>query len=288
MKLIKFATVMATGMLLFTACDGGKVKSLEAANEMTSDSLRVALANQDSLLSLLNDITDGMNQIKDLEKILGNTSNLTAESQSRKEQIRNDMMAIQAALHERSERLAELESKLKNSQSYNATLQKTIDNLRAEIANQETTISTLRNDLAAAKIKINDLDTKIDSLNTTVANTTQELADAEQATRTAVDELNVCYYAIGTKKELKEAKIIETGFLRKTKLMQADFQQSYFTKADKRELRSIPTHAKKAKISTNMPAESYTIQDEGGTKVIKITDPEKFWSLSNYLVIQVD
>lgn len=70
--------------------------------------------------------------------------------------------------------------------------------------------------------------------------------------------------------------------------MQADFQQSYFTKADKRELRSIPTHAKKAKISTNMPAESYTIQDEGGTKVIKITDPEKFWSLSNYLVIQVD
>ena len=74
-------------MVFLTACNGGKVKQLEDAKLMTDDSLRVALANQDSLLVLLNDITDGMNQIKDLEKILTNTSDLTSESQSRKDQI---------------------------------------------------------------------------------------------------------------------------------------------------------------------------------------------------------
>lgn len=284
----KFVSIIATGMLLLTACNGGKVKQLEDAKLMTDDSLRVALANQDSLLVLLNDITDGMNQIKDLEKILSNSSDLTAESQSRKDQIKNDMIAIQQALQERRERLAGLEAKLKKSQGYSATLQRTVDNLKAEIANQETTISTLRNDLAVAKIQIADLGTKVDSLNTTVANVTEEKVKAEEATTTAVNELNTCYYAIGTKKELKEAKIIETGFLRKTKLLQADFQQNYFTKGDKRTLITIPTHAKKAKVITNMPEGSYDIQDIDGFKVINVTNPEKFWSMSNYLVIQVD
>lgn len=284
----KIVSIIAIGMMALTACNGGKVKQLEDAKLMTDDSLRVALANQDSLLVLLNDITDGMNQIKDLEKILTNTSDLTSESQSRKDQIKNDMVAIQQALQERRQRLAELEDKLKKSQGYNTTLQRTIDNLKAEIANQETTISTLRNDLAVAKIQIADLGTKVDSLNTTVAAVTEEKTKAEEATTTAVNELNTCYYAIGTKKELKEAKIIETGFLRKTKLLQADFQQSYFTKADKRTLTTIPTHSKKAKIITNMPEGSYDIQDIDGLKVVNVINPEKFWSMSNYLVIQVN
>lgn len=284
----KIVLIIAVGMIFLTACNGGKVKQLEDAKLLTDDSLRVALANQDSLLVLLNDITDGMNQIKDLEKILTNSTDLTAESQSRKEQIKNDMLAIQQALQERRQRLAELESKLKNSQGYNVTLQRTIDNLKAEIANQETTISTLRNDLAVAKIQIADLGTKVDSLNTTVASVSEEKAKAEEATESAINELNTCYYAIGTKKELKEAKIIETGFLRKTKLLQADFQQSYFTKADKRTLTTIPTHSQKAKIITNMPEGSYDLREVDGMMVINVTNPDKFWSMSNYLVVQVN
>lgn len=284
----KIVSIIAAGLMLLTACNGEKLKQAENQNVMLDDSLRVALANQDSLLVLLNDITDGMNQIKDLEKILSNTTDLTAESQSRKDQIRNDMYAIQQALQERRERLADLESKLKNSQSYNATLKKTVDNLKAEIASQEATISTLRNDLAAAKIQIADLGTKVDSLNTTVANVTEEKTRAQEESQTLSNELNTCYYAIGTKKELKEAKIIETGFLRKTKLLQADFQQSYFTKADKRNLTTIATHSKKAKVVTNMPADSYSIEEVDGQQVIKILNVDKFWSLSNYLVVQVD
>lgn len=284
----KLVSIIATGMLLITAaCNSGKLKEAQAENVVLDDSLKVALANQDSLLVLLNDITDGMNQIKALEKIL-TTNNISAESSDRKEQIKSDMAALQLALQERRERLVDLEKKLQNSQSYSATLKRTVDNLKAEISTQEATISTLRNDLQAAKIQVADLTTRVDSLNTTVANVTEQKHEAEAQTQAVANELNTCYYAIGTKKELKDAKIIETGFLRKTKLMQADFQQSYFTQADKRNVTTIATHAKKAKIITNMPADSYTIEDADGYKVIRITDPAKFWSLTNYLVIQVD
>ena len=279
----KILSIAAAALMVLSGCNGDKLKQAESLNGELNDSLHVALANQDSLLVLLNDITDGMNQIKDMEKILSNTSDLNAESASRKAQLRNDMSAIQKALQERRERLAQLEEKLKKSQSYSGTLQRTVENLKAEIANQEATISTLRNDLAAAKIQVADLTTRVDSLNTTVAAVTEERTLAQEQAIAAENELNTC-----TKKELKEAKIIETGFLRKTKLMQADFQQSYFTTADKRTLTTINTHAKKAKVLTNMPQDSYVIEDVDGIKIIRVTNAREFWSRSNYLVIQVD
>lgn len=283
----KYVILIATGLLCMTACNEGKLKIAEARNAQLDDSLQTALANQDSLFILLNDITDGMTQIKAMEKIL-NSGNLSSETASRKDQIKSDMAAIQQALQQRRQRLAELEKKLSTSQQYSTTLKRTIDNLKAEIAQQEASISTLRNDLQAAKIQVADLSRSIDSLSTTVIEERQATELAQQEAQSVTNELNTCFYAIGSKKELKEANIIETGFLRKTKLMQADFQQSYFTRADKRTLNSIPTHSKKAKILTNMPSDSYNIEDADGYKIIQITDPARFWSLSNYLVIQVD
>ena len=283
----KYVILIATGLLCMTACNEGKLKIAEARNVQLDDSLQTALANQDSLFILLNDITDGMTQIKAMEKIL-NSGNLSSETASRKDQIKSDMAAIQQALQQRRQRLAELEKKLSTSQQYSTTLKRTIDNLKAEIAQQEASISTLRNDLQAAKIQVADLSRSIDSLSTMVIEERQATELAQQEAQSVTNELNTCFYAIGSKKELKEANIIETGFLRKTKLMQADFQQSYFTRADKRTLNSIPTHSKKAKILTNMPSDSYNIEDADGYKIIQITDPARFWSLSNYLVIQVD
>ena len=103
------------------------------------------------------------------------------------------------------------------------------------------------------------------------------------------DELNTCYYAIGSKKELQDNNIIKTGFLRKTKIMQGDYEMSYFTAVDKRNLTQLPLHSKKAKVMTNQPADSYRIQDgNGGMKVLVITNPTKFWNASNFLVIQID
>ena len=284
----KIISIFAVALVCLTACDNGKLKQAEEKNLQLDSSLQEAKANQDSLLVLLNDITDGMNQIKDLEKILSNTNDLSAESKTRKEQIKNDMAAIQKALQERRMRLAELETKLKNSQQYSSTLKKTVENLKAEIANQEATISTLRNDLATAKIQVDQLTVRVDSLNSTVDSVIIEKQKAEENVKILTDEQKFSYNAIGSKKELKEAKIIETGFLRKTKLLQADFQQTYFTTADKRDLNTIPTHAKKAKILTNMPEGSYIFEAVDGLQMLRITDPVKFWSLSNYLVIQVD
>ncbi|MCM1164120.1 MAG: hypothetical protein NC339_07725 [Muribaculaceae bacterium] len=291
----KIATMALLAATLLTGCNADKLRESEAQNEQLKGDLRETLATQDSLLVLVNDISDGMSQIKDLEKIISTPGSLSGESSSRKEQIRNDMIAIQQALQERRQRLAELEKKLEAAGGENSTLKRTISNLKAQIADQTTEIATLTNQLAAANIKIdeltttvNDLNVRVDSLNSDVAAEEAAKKAAEEAANAAVNELNTCYYAIGTNKELKERGIIESGFLRKTKIMKGDFDMNYFTAADKRTLTEIATHSTKAEIKTSQPKDSYQIVDVNGQKVIKITNPAKFWQLSNFLVIKVD
>ncbi len=284
----KLVSLLVVGVFVLTACNGDKLKKAEERNVTLQDSLSIALAEHDSLFSLLNEINSSMEQIKDIENVLSSTTDLNSESQSYKDKLRNDLIAIQRELKARRERLTELEKKLKNSQTYSASLKKTIETLKVQIEEQQNSINTLKNSLAAANIRIEELGQTVDSLNTEVASITQEKEIAEEETVNLANELNTCYYAIGTKGELKENRIIETGFLKKTKILKGDFEQGYFTTADKRVLTSIPTHAKKVKILTNQPADSYEIVDVDGVKTIKINNANKFWSLSNYLVVQVD
>lgn len=293
MKKLASAAIITAAML--TACNGDKLRNAEAQNEQLKGDLAETLATQDSLLVLVNDISDGMSQIKDLEKIISTPGGLGNETASRKEQIRNDMIAIQQALQERRERLAELEKKLEKAGGESSTLKRTISNLKAQIAEQSTEIATLTNQLASANIKIEELTSTVKSLNTDVDSLKTDV-EAERAAKTAAEEaalaadreLNACYYAIGTNKELKERDILKSGFLRKTKVMKGDFDMSYFTTGDKRNLSEIATHSKKAKIMTSQPKDSYEIVDVDGQKVIKITNPAKFWQLSDFLVIEVD
>lgn len=289
----KLYALAGIALMIFAASScNDDLKKRNAELEGNVDEL---VATQDTLLSLVNDLTDGMNQIKQLENIISTPGSLNGESASQKEQIKNDMVAIKQALEQRRQRLDELEKKLASSGAENSKLLKTIASLKQQLATQEQELVDLRDKLASANIQIKELgetvsnlNTAVDSLNTSVATEKREREIAQEESVALSRELNTCYYAIGSKGELKKNKIIETGFLRKTKLMKGDFDQSYFTTADKRSLTSIPLNSKKAKVLTNQPAGSYTITDVNGMKVLNITNPEKFWSLSNYLVIQVD
>ena len=170
-------------------------------------------------------------------------------------------------------------------------MQKSIDNLKAQLEDQQKTINGLTEQLAAAHIQIKNLNQSVDSLNTVTKNVTREKEAAVQETKQLtheVDNLNTCYYVIGSKKELKANKIIETGFLRKTKILEGDFEMSYFTKADRRTLNEIPLHSNKAQLMTNHPKDSYEIVDHGNVKTLHIKDAHRFWEKSNFLVVKVD
>lgn len=281
---------LSVALLATTSC-GNKEKDeqlrqAQAVAEASREELADAVADRDQLLGLVNEISSGMEQIKQLENIL--TVQGTGETPGQKEQIIADIAAIQKTLQDRRERLDQLEKKLKNSNLRNSKLQQTIASLNSQIDSQSAEINTLRANLDAAKTRIGELDNQVDSLATTVNAVTAQRDSTETQNEMLSNELNTCYYAIGNKGELKDNKIIETGFLRKTKLMEGEFDHNFFTKADKRTLTTIDLNSNKAEVLTNQPKDSYTILDMNGHKVLQITNPARFWSFSNYLVVKID
>ena len=70
--------------------------------------------------------------------------------------------------------------------------------------------------------------------------------------------------------------------------MTGNFNKSYFTKIDIRVQKEIKLYSKSAKILTMHPSSSYTLQQDANKQyVLRISNPQLFWSTSKYLVIQV-
>lgn len=295
MKHISYLVLLLVGLALMPACKRANQLEQEAMrqdsiNAALQDSINTANAEKDSLMQLMGDIADGMAQIKELEDIVS-VNNLNGETPDRKKQLRDDIVLIQQSINKHKQRLAELERRLKQSTNYNASMEKSIANMKAQLEEQQKTINGLTDQLAAAHIQIKNLNQSVDSLNTVNKTVTREKEAAVQETKQLtheVDNLNTCYYVIGSKKELKANKIIETGFLRKTKILEGDFEMSYFTKADRRTLSEIPLHSNKAQVMTNHPKESYEIVEHGNIKTLHIKDATRFWEKSNFLVVKVD
>lgn len=286
----KIVTLALTALLIASSsCSNKKqeeeLRQQQALNEATTEELRSAIADRDQLIGLVNEISTGMDQIKQLENIL--TVSGKNETPGQRDQILADIAAIQATLTQRRERLAELEKKLNSSNLTNTNLKKTIAQLQGQIESQTREIETLRANLDEAKASISSLSGQVDSLHSTVNTVVAQRDSTDNANVELTNELNTCYYAIGNKDELKANKIIETGFLRKTKIMEGDFDRNFFTRADKRTLTQIDLNSTKAEVLTKQPAGSYTIDDVNGHKVLRITNPAQFWSLTNYLVIKI-
>jgi len=252
--------------------------------ELTAE-LQQATDYKDSLLLIMDDIYSGLDQIQQQENLI---SNMPASGEGdRREAVREDLEVIRQRLASNRTLLNQMQSRLNASNDKNGVLAKTIDNLKAHIAQQETKIAQLTTELETVKAENEQLKSEVADTKMQLDSQTNLRKEAQKENVAMQNEMNKCYYAIGSNKELKQKDLISKKFLGSTKVMKGDFDASYFRTADKRTLTSIPLNNRKVKIWTNHPAGSYEIVEQSnGKKILKITNPTKFWSLSNHLIIQ--
>lgn len=275
---------------LFISCNNNKQEPVEQLSlmEASRQELATAVEERDQLLLLVKDIAVSMEQIKHLENVMSVSGAHAKENPSQRTRILSDISSMKHTLRQRREQLAQLEAKFEESNLYTDELKGTIKLLYSQIDTQAKEVETLRGQLTRANATIDSLNSAVDSLNTAVANIHDDLDMANAASVRLEDELNTCYYIVAPKTKLKEHQILETGFLRKSKLLLGDFDRGSFVIGDKRNLHKMGLHSNKARVHTNHPKDSYQIIDENGEKTLVILIPDKFWSLSNYLVIQTD
>lgn len=288
MKKFSLAAAFLAALFTFNSCGSKKLDEAEARNHRLDDSLEVALANADSLFSLLYDVTIGMEQVTRLEKLVG--TEINTESTTARESITKQMEAIQRGLMERRKRIEELEAQIAQNKGVSAKYRQQIEVLRQQIDSQAAAVANLQQQLMEANIHIETLENTIEGLTNTVDTINAARQQTQDELDSAISNLNAVYYVIGSEKELKEHNIIEGGgFLRKTKVLPSDFDRSYMTRADRRSLTVIPLDAKKAKVMTSQPEDSYRLDRlASGLLSLVITNPESFWATTNILVVKID
>jgi len=280
MKRILFYCLSA---IVLTSCveNSAEYKKLQSENEILKAEKTRTAYDMEDMISALNDIYADIQSLRETENYL--TIEQSGEvSVDKQKQIKNNIRLIGEKLQSDRKQLAALEEKLKNSSIQSAALQKTIDRLNAEINQKAQMIAALQEDLARKDIHIRELDEQIENLVLTSTAQVRTISDQDK-------ELHLAYYCFGTKKELKEQEILTSGGLfAKTKALQGDFNRNYFLSVDTRDKTEIQLFMRKAKIHTNHPGSSYILaKDPKGNLVLVITEPELFWSLSKYLVIEV-
>lgn len=282
---------LALGALLLSSCAGKDDKKIQ------EDSMKIATLTEeyneatsfnDSLMLLMGDIYTGLDSINAQEGLLYNMG--SGDNTDRRAEIRQNLANIKARLNANKQVLDQMQAKLNASGNQNAVLNKTITQLKQRLESQDKKIADLESQLASAREEITNLSNQVTETQEQVKTETaaKEQAQAEAAASDAA--ANTVYYAIGTNKELKKNGLLEKKFLGQTKVLKGDeINLGYFTKVDKRNLKSIPTNSKKVKIWTSVPQESYRIVENADkTKTINILNPNEFWKYSPYLVIQVD
>lgn len=290
-KILLSVAVMAS--MMFTACNSksGDVEKLRQENDSLVQLNAQTKADFDEMLQLMNDVEDGFKQIKEAENYLVVQSSATGEvDMTTRERLKSDMQLVAQTLKDNKEKLAKLQSQLKNSKYQSSQFQKTVERLNAEIESKTAMIVSLQEELAKRDVRIQELDNAVSELAGQV-NTLSEETEKQKSTISSQEkEINTVYYVFGTTKELKEQKIISGGGLFKaSEVMKGDFNKNYFTKEDLRTFKQVSLESKKAKLLTTHPEGSYTFEkNDKDLLTLVITNPTEFWSLSKYLVIKVD
>ena len=284
MKKLLSVTLIAILSLAFVGCQGNK-QSAESADAAQSDSLRQVISQKDNeindMMGTLNEIQDGFNEINAAENRV--TIAKGGEGANKKQQIRENIQFIAKTMKHNRELIAKLRNQLKQSSVKGDALKNTLESLSKQLEEKDKQLQQMRAELDAKDIHITELDEAINNLHTNVNNLANENSKKSQVINSQDRQLNTAWFVFGTRKELKEQRIIEGD-----KVLQSNFNKNYFTKIDIRVDKEIKLYSKYAKVLTMHPSSSYLLQRDANKQyTLKITNPEIFWSTSKYLVILV-
>lgn len=233
-------------------------------------------------------IAEGLDSISIKEReLLLNNGNIESRGLNRK-RMQQNLAHVRDILSRHRERIAELEKQLENGNETSKQLQTIIAALRKQLDTKDKELAQLKADLEDNKKSISTLADQVKNLGEEKNEQAQTIQQQKETINEQNDKLNNAYIKIGKKSELKSLGLLSSGFLKKTKVDYSNIDLSLFQCIDIRSTKTINL-PKKVKIHTTIPKDSYKIENNGaGGNTLIITNSAKFWSISNFLIIQID
>lgn len=283
MKHLSFL-LLGLALFMFASC-GNNEKKAPVDNVEQNDSLQRIISQKDSeindMMETFNQIQQGLQEINEAEKRVNLVKD--GEGSNKRRQIIENIQFIANTMKQNRALIEKLRQQMRESSVKGDQLHKTLDDLVKKLNEKDDELKKLRSELEAKDIHIAELDKTITDLNDNVSSLTTESSKKTETINAQDKQLNTAWFVFGTKRELKEQRIIDGR-----KVLEANFNKNYFTKIDIRVQKEIKLYSKSARILTMHPSSSYTLQQDANKQyVLRINNPQIFWSTSKYLVILV-
>lgn len=278
-----FFACVAFIVLCFCSCgnDNKKPQDMSTKTIGIVDSTS-ALKQQevDYMVGVINEVSSSLDSISMQENMIY----MSTENGSKRDKILAQLKAFKELLAQKQKQIETLKSRSKGISGSNKSairnLQKIVDYLEAQLTEKSQQVEKLEEAVKNKDAKISEFRYSLNQ-----ANNQNEYLKEQNYQQDK--QLNEVYYLVASKKELKVSGILKTGFLKKKKIDNENVDKSKFIKRDIRNLKTITINSKSPRILTNNPASSYTLtKGDDGTSTLTITNPNSFWKVSRYLIIQ--
>lgn len=291
MKRFNYVILMAS--CFFFSCKNEKVDMSKYMSERDS----IMKINQqkeqelNELNSILNTVASGLDSIAVQEGILYSNKSKDGILLS-KDQIAANLNYMSELLSRQRHKIKALQDSLSSKKGVGGSIlkmQKVIEFLNTQLSEKDAMIKTLQADLNNKKNDISQLRSTLVSMKNKSESIEKKNAALSKALSTQDEIINECYVKIGTKKQLMASGLLQGGFLKKKKINYGEVDKNKFNAVDIRKFREITLKSNNPKILTPLPNNrSYHFEDNGdGTCALVITNPTQFWSVSNFLIIQL-
>ena len=282
----RIVITLSVASLLYGCSDNGKQLRLLQAS---LDSLKYVNNQREKdmkdMTSFVSMMSDGLDSIAHQEDILIKNRGHEGMYIDR-DQLKHNLDHFAEMLSQQRKRLAQMEDSLRARGSEMQKLRNLINVMQQQLNEKDLQIASLRSDLEQKNLSISQLQSRIKTLTETNTKLGERMEKQLKVIRAQDEMINECYVKIGTKSELKELGLINSGFGKKTKIDYQKLQKSKFMRVDIRRFTEIPLNSSNPKILSPMPSSSYRIvNNSNGTTTLRILDPTSFWSVSNYLII---
>ena len=289
-SVIIFLVVLIAGALVVNSMYKNEQKKHVAVVENQKRSYTQLLTSRDSVINewmlTFDEIEKDLNTVKEKENIISMKSSDKEFSKDKKQQILKDIEYVNTLLDQNKKKIASLTAQLKNSGG-------TIKGLQVKVAELEASMKERETEIAQLKTTLTQKDFEIGQLNARMSDQQIAIAQKDEKISNQTAEIQKGFVAYGTYKTLKAKGLVskEGGFLglgRKESLHQ-NFSDSLFTQVNIMETKSIPVNSKDAKLITSHPTNSYAMVRDKNNKIasIEIKDPEEFWKISKYAVVEI-
>ncbi|MEO8147535.1 MAG: hypothetical protein ABI723_07860 [Bacteroidia bacterium] len=286
---MKKIIVAAIALTMIYSCKNYEPDYNKASSER--DSLSQVLSKQEesmnSFLQDFNEVEKNLDSVAHRQNIITQSVIGKSElSKTAKDRINDNIAAINQLMDDNRKKIADLNRKLKSSGNKVAQFEKMVSGLNDQLASKDAELVDLNTKLDGLNLEVQRLSISVDTL--TAINSAQKSTIDNQT-----EQMHTAYYIMGTKKSLEDKKVIDRkgGILGmgKTSVLTGDFDNSKFTKIDYTQVLSIPIDKSNAKVITSHPSDAFSLdKDKDKFTNLRITNPEKFWSQSKYLIVITD